>query len=50
MGQVGHKAVTQDDPAVIAAVTGFIEQQLPALSILAGCDVTLPVPPVPEEN
>lgn len=48
MGQVGHKTVTQDDPAVIAAVTAFIEQQLPALSVLAGCDVTLPEPPAPE--
>jgi len=47
MGQVGHKAVTQDDPAVIAAVAAFIEQQLPALSVLAGCDVTLPQAPAP---
>jgi hypothetical protein len=48
MGQVGHRAVTQDDPAVIAAVTAFIEQQLPALSVLAGCEVTLPVAPTPD--
>lgn len=45
MGQVGHKAVTQDDPAVIAAVSQFIETQLPALSALAGCPVSLPEPP-----
>jgi hypothetical protein len=45
MGQVGHKAVTQDDPAVIAAVAQFIETQLPALSALAGCPVSLPEPP-----
>lgn len=44
MGQVGHKAVTQDDPAVIASVSQFIETQLPALSALAGCAVTLPEP------
>jgi hypothetical protein len=44
MGQVGHKAVVQDDPAVIAAVNAFIETQLPALSALAGCEVTLPEP------
>ncbi len=49
MGQVGHKAVTQDDPAVIAAVSQFIETQLPALSALAGCVVTLPAPASPTE-
>jgi hypothetical protein len=49
MGQVGHKAVTQDDPAVIAAVSQFIETQLPALSALAGCAVSLPAPAPPAE-
>ena len=49
MGQVGHKAVTQDDPAVIAAVSQFIETQLPALSALAGCAVSLPAPAAPAE-
>jgi len=48
MGQVGHKAVAQDDSAVIAAVNAFIETQLPALSALAGCEVTLPVAASPE--
>jgi len=49
MGQVGHRAVTVDDPAIAAAVTAFIAAQLPALSALTGCEVSLPAPePEPE--
>ena len=49
MGQVGHRAVTVDDPAMAAAVTAFIAAQLPALSALTGCEVSLPAPaPEPE--
>jgi len=45
MGQVGHRMVSVNDPAVFAAVGAFVEGQLSALSSLAGCEVSLPTPP-----
>ena len=50
LGQVGHRALSPNDPAVEAQVRAFIEANLPALSAFAGYAITLPeaqTPPTP---
>ena len=48
LGPLTGRAIEQDDPQIVAAVMGFIEQMLPSLEYKAGFPVTLPKPVVQE--
>ena len=41
LGELGARTIGQDNPAIIAAVVGFVQQMLPAVSKGAGLTVTL---------
>lgn len=49
LGPLAGRTIVQDDPQIIAAVLGFIEQQLPSLEAKAGFPVTLTKPVVKDE-
>lgn len=48
LGDLGSKSYESTDPAVLASVTGYIEQMLPSIEQQVGIPVSLPFTPQPE--